>query len=101
MEYIDELRDVIRRVHQLDAEHVNTVPVKETFHGETVWEGEVEVFSVRGHPAAKRCFAWAYEKDGGGKRYLAVLDLPPVDSPQTAVRAAIVSEVRNAKGEDE
>jgi hypothetical protein len=94
MDYKDELKDVIRRVHDLDVEHVETVPVRETFQGQTVWEGEVEVFNVRGHPIAKRCYAWAYEKDGGGKRFIAVLDLPPVDSPVAAVRAAIVSDAK-------
>ena len=94
MEYIEELKDVIRRVHDLDAEHVETVPVKETFRGATVWEGEVEVFDVRGHPKARRCFAWSYQTDEGGKRSFAVLDLPPVDSPVTAVRAAIVSDAK-------
>src|SRR5262245_51967401 len=101
MTYIDELKDVIRRVHHCDADHVETVPVKETFHGQTVWEGEVEVFNLRGHPKAARCFAWTYEKDDGGRRSIAVLDLPPVDSPDAAVRAAIVSDARQANTEGE
>jgi len=32
--------------------------------------------------------------DGGETRYIGVLELPPVDSPQTAVRAAIVSKAQ-------
>ena len=70
--------------------------VKEVFQGQTVWEGEVEVFNIRGHPRARRCYSWAHAtgEDDKGKRYVAVLELPPVDSAQKAVRAAIVEEVR-------
>ena len=55
MNYIDELRDVIRRVHGAEAKHVESVPVKEMFKCETVWEGIVEVFDLVGHPTAFRC----------------------------------------------
>jgi len=33
------LRDVIRRLHGVEATHVESVTVKETFKGQTVWEG--------------------------------------------------------------
>lgn len=99
MNYIDELKDVIRRLHGCEAEHVATLPVKEVFQGQIVWQGDVEAFDLRGHPKAKRCYAWAHATDDKGKRYVAVLELPPVDSAQSAVRAAIVEEVKkkNAK----
>ena len=35
--------------------------------------------------------------DEGGRRYFAVLELPPVESPQTAVKAVIRSEIQNAE----
>ena len=47
MNLIDELKDVIRDLHGIEAQHVETVPVKETFEGATVWEGDVEVFDIR------------------------------------------------------
>jgi hypothetical protein len=100
MTYIGDLKKAIRDLHECKADHVDTVPVKEVFQGATVWEGEVEVFNIRGHPKAKRAYAWAHETDRG-KRFVAVLELPPVVSPATAVRAAIVSESKaNAKKED-
>jgi hypothetical protein len=43
--YLEELRDVIRRLHGVGAMHVESVPVKETFQGKTVWDGIVEVFT--------------------------------------------------------
>lgn len=99
MNYIEELQEAIRNLHGCEAEYLETVPVKETFQGQTVWEGEVEVFEIHGHPAAKRCYAWSHASGANdrGKRYVAVLELPPVDSPQNAVRTAIVAEVKDAK----
>ena len=75
----------------------------EVFQGEVVWQGKVEVFEIRGHPKTKRAYAWAHAsgKDDKGKRYVAVLELPPVDSPQTAVRAAIMQEIKSAREEIE
>jgi hypothetical protein len=74
---------------------VESVRVKETFQGKTVWEGVVQVFDLSGHPTASRCYAWFYLVDDSGKRkFFAVLHQGPVDSPQTAVRAAIVAEFR-------
>lgn len=96
MSYISELRAAIRQLHGCQAYHAETVSVTESFQGEVVWQGEVEVFNLRGHPKAERAYAWAHDTDNG-KRYVAVLKLPPVDSPQSAVKAAIVDEARKQK----
>lgn len=90
------LRRAIRDLHGCDARWVESVPVMETFEGHTVWEGVVEVFGLIGHPTAKRAYAWAHQTDAGTRRYVAVLHLGPVDSPQQAVQAAIVRESRRA-----
>src|ERR1700738_3547849 len=91
---LDDRRDIISQVHGADATHVESVPVKETFQGKTVWEGIVEVFDLRGHPAASRVYAWAHATDDKmhPKRHVTVLHIPPVISPETAVRAAIVQQ---------
>jgi hypothetical protein len=69
------------------------VPVSETFNGEPVWEGVVHVFDLRGHPTAKRAYAWSSPVEGSKRRkFFAVLHVPPVTSPVEAVRAAIVTE---------
>jgi hypothetical protein len=88
---------VIWKIHGVEAMHVESVPVKEEFQGETVWEGVVEVFELIGHPKASRVYAWAHDADGKKKRHIAVLHLAPVDSPQAAVKAAIVQEFRLAQ----
>src|SRR3989440_5254780 len=91
MNYIEELRDVIRKLHGVESNHIESVPVKETFQGKTVWEGIVEVFDLHGHPKATRVYAWAHETDDPQKprRHVAVLHIHPVTSPVLAVRAAI------------
>jgi hypothetical protein len=99
MDYIAELQKAILDLHGCEASYAETVPVTETFQGETVWQGEVEVFNVRGHPKAKRAYAWAHATGDNdqARRYVAVLELPPVDSPQTAVKVAVMSEIKDAK----
>jgi hypothetical protein len=97
--YILRLKDAILRLHGCDSEYAGREEVIETFQGETVWSGYVEIFNIRGHPKAKRCYAWSHSigEDDGGERFVAVLELPPVDSAETAVKAAVMSEIKNAK----
>jgi hypothetical protein len=93
-DYIERLKQVIFHLHKADSTHVETVPVNEVFRGQTVWKGNVEIFTLANHPKAKRCFAWSYperEKDKD-ERFVAVLEIPPVVSAETAVRASIVSD---------
>jgi len=94
--YIEELKVAIRYLHGGEATHVESVHVKETFQGKTVWEGIVEVFDLHGHPAASRVYAWAHAMDDKKypMRHVTALHIPPVVSPETAVRAAIVQQYR-------
>ena len=103
MNYIDELADVILKLHGSAATHVETVPIKEMFQGQTVWEGEVEVFDLEGHPKANRVYAWAHETDDADrpKRHVTVLHVPPVTSPELAVRASIIQDYRKANERQE
>ena len=99
--YIQGLRDVIRRVHGVDSEHVESVPVKEEFRGQTVWEGIVEVFNLKDHPTASRVYAWMRDTDEPGKpRHVTVLHVHPIKSAHDAVRAAIVQEFRSIEPAD-
>ena len=97
MSYIEELKDVIRRLHGVESTHVESVPVKETLQGKTVWEGLVEVFDLHGHPQATKAYAWGHDTDDPQKprRHVAVLHLGPVTSAVRAVQAAIIQEFRN------
>lgn len=99
MNYIEDLKEVIRRLHGVESSHRESVPVKEVFRGETVWEGIVEVFDLHGHPKANTAYAWAHETDDPANpiRHVTVLHIPPAVSPITAVRAAIVQELRELR----
>lgn len=90
---INDLKTAIFDLHKCQAKWLTSVPVKETFKGQTVWEGIVEVFELIDHPTATKCYAWSHLVDESGKRkFTAGLHEGPVDSPRKAVRAAIVHE---------
>jgi hypothetical protein len=99
--YLEDLRDMISQVHGADATHVESVPVKKTFHGKTVWEGVVEVFDLIGHPAAFRAYAWTQPTDDPSNplRHITMLHLHPIKSAQDAVNAALIHDVRNLEPE--
>ncbi len=88
-------RETVEAQHGGTATLVQSVPVLETFEGQTVWEGVVCVFDLEGHPTATRAYAWSSPIEGSTKRrFFAVLGIPPIMSPLDAVRAAIVAEHR-------
>ena len=90
--YREELKKAITAMHGGSPLWLATVPVKEVFRGQTAWDGEVEVFSLHGHPRAAQCFAWGVRRDDDkGWEVTAVLAIPPVVSPETAVKAAIAA----------
>jgi len=73
---IDEkaLKDAIETQHGGVASFVQSVPVKETYNGRTVWDGVVHVFDLSGHPKATRAYAWSSPIEGSTKRrFFAVL----------------------------
>jgi hypothetical protein len=92
-----ELKCAVEAQHSCTATLTQSVPVKETFGGKTVWEGIVHIFKIHGHPKAKQAYARSSPIEGSEKRrFFAVLHMPPITSPAEAVRAAIVSEHRGA-----
>ncbi len=88
-----QLKQAVESQHGCTATLAQSVPVKETFGGKTVWEGVVHVFKINGHPKASQAYAWSSPIEGSDKRrFFAVLHMPPITSPVEAVRAAIVAE---------
>ena len=61
----ERLGKAIRDLHGVDSSHLRSEPVHETFQGETVWEGVVEV----------------------------LLGVPPINSAQDAVKAAVMAPI--------
>jgi hypothetical protein len=84
---IGRLEAAIMQLHGCCAIWHKTVPVREVLHGQTVWKGEVEVFNLKGHPKAERCYGWSHRdnKDDNGERFVIVLEIPPVESASTAL----------------
>jgi len=95
-EDVQEIQAVILAVHRCDSRHVESVPVVEQFEGQIAWQGTVEVFDLIGHSKAKRAYAWTY-RDGDQDKTVTVLDIPPVDSPQNAVKMAIAAKAKQGQ----
>ena len=97
--YIKELQDAIWKLHGVASRHIETVPVKEVFGGETVWDGNVEVFDLYGHPKATKAYAWAHDTEDpkNPRRHVTILHIPPVTSAVMAVKAAIIQEFHSGE----
>jgi hypothetical protein len=95
-EYLERLKLAVEQLHGCAAVYASTVPVHEVFRGQTVWKGQVEVYDITGHPKAKRCYAWSHREGPHhqGERFVAVLEIPPVEDAETAVRASIMADAK-------
>ena len=78
-------------MHNCRPSHFGSEKVIETHDSKEIWSGDVEIFQIEGHPEANVAYGWAW-KDGNEEiQYIGILRVPPVESPQDAVRAAIAS----------
>lgn len=91
---IKGMQEAIKAVHGCDSVHVGSEQVHELFQGRTAWQGTVEVFDLLCHSKANRAYVWQYE-EGKETKTITVLAIPPVDSPQTAVKVAIAAKAKN------
>ena len=94
-DYLAALRAAIAQLHRCGAVWLRTEHVHESFQGKTVWNGDVEVFSLIQHPKARYAYAWADldGKDDSKTRYVAILEKPPVKDAKTAVQASILADL--------
>jgi len=98
-DHIARLQVAVSQLHNCAAIWRETVPVHEVFQGQTVWQGDVEVFDLFNHPKAETCYAWSH-LDGANderERFVTVLEIPPVDSAQKAVQVQIVKDAKGIK----
>ena len=86
---IATFQKAIQATHGYGSALRKRVAVREVFEGATVWEGEVLVFDLIGHPTANTVYAWSVDE-----QITAVLHERPVVSPEAAVRAALVQQRR-------
>jgi hypothetical protein len=99
MSHIEELQSVIHKLHGAEATHRESVSVKETWQGRTVWDGIVEVFHLKGHPKTDKVYAWLHDtgEPGSAPQHITVLHIHPALTPLDAVRAFIMQEIQSAR----
>ena len=94
-----QLKAALESQHGGKARLLQSIPVKETFQGATVWEGVVSIFDLSDNPKASRAYGWSSPIEGSEKRrFFAVLHMGPIDSPLAAVRAAMAAENAGQRG---
>ncbi|MCH8273298.1 MAG: hypothetical protein IH851_00710 [Armatimonadetes bacterium] len=86
-----ELQKAVERLHNCRAQFKETVQVTETLDGQPVWDGEISIFNIAGHPTARLCYAWSEPvPDSNRRRFYAVLHKHPIDGAQAALRASFL-----------
>jgi len=88
-----DLKTAVERLHDFKTSFIEDIVVVEKFEDKTAWSGTVSAFKIEGHPKTTRAYAWSAPIEGSTKRRnYAVLHIPPVDSPQKAVRVSIAQD---------
>lgn len=87
-DYLERLREAILARHGCRSIHSATMHVRAELDEQTAWEGNVEVFDITGHKHAKKCYAWGVRVLGEFMP-TCVLEIPPVESPATAVEMSL------------
>ncbi len=92
-ERIANIQKAVEKHAGCTATHRGSAPVTEGYLDQIMWEGVVEVFDLDGHPKAKQAYGWQFW-EGQNAQYTVVMGIPPVDSPNAAVRASIAAEAK-------
>jgi hypothetical protein len=89
-EYLAKLEAAIHEAHGYHAEHEATwMGAVQT--DRRLWSGSVEVFRLKEPAPARRAFAWS-KVEGNHLHCFVVLEQPGIESPQAAIRHALVQE---------
>jgi hypothetical protein len=93
-DYIARLQVTVSQLHNCGAVWRQSVSVHEVFKGKTLWQGDVEVFDLNGHPKAMRAYGWTY---GEPEQIITILELPPVTDAQSAVKVGVSHQIKKAR----
>jgi hypothetical protein len=86
---VDLLKQVIEIQHGGKSEFAQSVRVAKWSGHPSSWDGVVHIFTLTGHPTARRAFAWSSPIAGShSQRYFAVLQQGRVRTPAEAAKAA-------------
>ena len=90
-DYIEALKEAIWNMHGCRAAYLKTDHICETFQGQGVWAGDVEVFRLKEHPKAQHAYAWAHLEGANDDktRFVIVLEIPPVKDAKSAVKQGL------------
>jgi hypothetical protein len=93
MDSVPDLKLAVEVAHGFIAIHLYSVPVRLPLTHDQIWRGVVEVFMILGHPATKTVYAWTEPREDleSAPKHITMLHLPPVDSPQSAVRQSLLT----------
>jgi hypothetical protein len=81
---LNALKNAVEHTHNCSARLVRLDWVSDQHDSQVLWQGEVAVFEIRApHTKAKHCYAWSH---GAPPLITTILELPPVDSAQSAVK---------------
>ncbi len=93
------LKETVETLSGAGATFRETAYVHEEHEGQMVWQGDVGVFELKGHPSASITYAWSDPVPGSDRRcFYVVLHKGQVKSPEYAVRATIAHAYRDARG---
>jgi len=88
----DALQAAVESNHGGKATFIQRVPVHEMSGGQTLWDGVVHVFDLKGSDSgAFRAYAWPRGPADGKQSFFTILHSTRVFSPVLAVRAAIIA----------
>jgi hypothetical protein len=98
---VGHLKRAVQGLHSGVATFERFEHLAERHEGSVVWEGDVAVFSLSGHPVASIAYAWAEPVgDSGVRRFFAVLHQGPVTSARLALRASFLDDSRDDRSPD-
>lgn len=90
MNYSDYRRALLNAVEMranCSAQYLQTQPVRISVDGKVLWDGKVEIFQLSNHPQAKQAFGWWFQNKENKTEYVAIMGVPPLDTPLAAVKA--------------
>jgi hypothetical protein len=94
----EDLNQAVERLPHCQTSFMKHAAMVGKLGEKTVWQGVLAVLGIKGHPQAEKCHAWSSPLERiTTRRHYAVLHIPPGDSPEKAVRAAIVQDHKPGK----
>ena len=90
---IARLKYVVAAQNNCEVKHVGSHIVERQLAGGRVWRTTVEIFKLaRVRRRAMHCYAW-FEEQSPTSACRTMLKIPPIDSPDAAVQAALQQSV--------